>query len=96
MHLIRRPKHIITLPDRFTLHHTALRLNRHAIGACGIDSTVLDRAGPIEGVLGECASQSLLARDLLATDEAVDGDGDGAVDVGCVAVFRETHLGERF
>jgi hypothetical protein len=96
MHLVRRPKHIITLAVRLTSHHTTLRLNRHAIGTCGIGSTVLDRAGSVEGVLGEGASQGLLARDLLAADEAVYRNSNCAVNVGCVAVFRETHLGESF
>jgi len=62
-------------------HHTLSRLNGHAIRTRGIGSAVPDRAGPVESVLGESASQRLLARDLLAADEAVDCDGDGAVDI---------------
>ena len=86
MHLVRHPKahqHPI-LPSHTTLH---LRLNGHAIGARGIGSAVLDRAGPVEGVLGKRASQSLLARNLLAADEAVDSDGDSTVNIGGVAVL---------
>lgn len=38
-------------------------------------------------VLGKRPGQSLLAADFLATDEGVDGDGDGTVDILCGAVF---------
>ena len=87
MHLVRHP----------TKAHRALYplcLDRHAIRPRGIGSTVLDRAGPVESILGESARQRLLARNLLAADEAVDGDGDGAVDVVCAAVLGQSHLGE--
>src|SRR5687768_13626826 len=43
---------------------------------------------PSQGVLGKRSSQSLLAADLLTADEAVDGDGNGAVNVLGCAVFR--------
>jgi hypothetical protein len=69
-------------------------LNGHTIRSRGIGSAVPDGTGPVERVLGERARQSLLTRDFLTANEAVDGDSDGAVDVGCVTVFREAHLGE--
>lgn len=50
----------------------------------------------VEGVLGESSRKSLLAADFLATNEAVHGDCNGAVDVCSVAVLAEAHLGERF
>lgn len=40
-----------------------------------------------ERVLGKRPGKCLLAADLLAADKAVDGDGDGAVDVGACAVL---------
>lgn len=38
-------------------------------------------------ILGECTRERLLAADLLAADEGLDGDGDCAVDVLCGTVL---------
>jgi hypothetical protein len=69
-------------------------LDGNATRSRGIGPTVLDGSRPVEGVLGEGTSQCLLARDLLAADEAVDGNGDGAIDVVCAAVLGQSHFGE--
>lgn len=49
-----------------------------------------------ESVLGESSGEGLFAADLLAADETLDGDGDGAVNVLGGAVFREAHAAEGF
>jgi len=49
-------------------------------------SRVLDRTRPGECIFGEGSGERLLAADLLTTDEALDGDGDGAVDVSRTTV----------
>lgn len=49
-----------------------------------------------EGVLGKGSGEGLFAADLLAADETLDGDGDGAVDVLGGAVFGEAHSAEGF
>lgn len=38
-------------------------------------------------ILGKRPGQSFLAADFLATDEGINGDGDGTVDVLCGAIF---------
>ena len=48
-------------------------------------------AGTCQRVLGKHARERLLAADLLATDEALDSDGDGAINVLRRYVFGETH-----
>lgn len=52
----------------------------------------MDREG--RDILRKRPRESLLAADLLAADETVDCDCDGAVDVPSVAVFTQTHLRE--
>jgi hypothetical protein len=52
--------------------------------------------GPVERVLCERPCQSLLCTDLLRANERVDGYGNSAIDVKCRAIFRQTHLAERF
>jgi hypothetical protein len=52
----------------------------------------MDREG--RDILRKRPRESLLAADLLAADETVDCDCDGAVDVSCVAVLAQTHLRE--
>lgn len=56
---------------------------------------VLHRARASERVLRKRSSKCLLAADLLATNKALDCNGDGAVDIGGTAVIGQTHLGER-
>ena len=51
---------------------------------------------PRQRVLGKRAGQSLLAADLLAADEALDRDGDGAVNVLGAAVVGEAHAAKSF
>ena len=49
---------------------------------------------PGERVLGKSTGECLLTADLLAADKAVDGNGDGAVDVAAVAILAQSHLRE--
>lgn len=49
---------------------------------------------PCQCVLRECASQGLLAANLLAANEALDGDGDGTVDVVGRDVVCQSHAAE--
>lgn len=91
------------LPQRPFIHpFPAARLRRRSAGAPGrlararapadLRAGAGTRAG--EGVLGKGAGEGFLAADLLAADEALDGDGDGAVDVLRGAVLGETHAAE--
>lgn len=48
----------------------------------------------IERVLGKRPRERLLRADLLTTDETLDCDGDGTVDVGGGAVLAEAHFAE--
>lgn len=50
---------------------------------------------PRERILGEGPRKSLLAANLLAANETVNCDGDGAVDVTAAAVFGQAHLRKR-
>lgn len=49
-----------------------------------------------DNVLCKSPSEGLLAANLLAANETVDGDGDGTIDVLRGAVFGEAHLAKRF
>lgn len=45
-------------------------------------------------ILGKCARQRLLAANLLAANEGLDGDGDGTVNILGGTVLRQAHLAE--
>jgi hypothetical protein len=86
----------IRLHTIIDIKNSSLSLDRDSTRPRGIGPALLDSARPVEGVLGERTSQCLLARDLLAADEAVYGNGDGTIDVVCAAVLGQSHLGESF
>jgi hypothetical protein len=62
----------------------------------GLGALPFDGGRGGEDLLGECPGERLLAADLLAADEGLDGYGDGAVDVLGGAVLGQTHLAEGF
>lgn len=79
-----------------TIHHQAhLCTDADFLAPATSASAVPDCAWTAEGVFGESSSESPLAADLLAADEAVNGDRDGPIDVMSIAVLAEAHLRER-
>lgn len=103
---------LATLPSFITTHFTShiimptsqesiIKLNNLLTHHCGRPPLARRSApflapGACERVLGKGSGEGLLAADLLAADETLDGDGDGAVDVLGGAVFGEAHAAEGF
>lgn len=79
-----------------TFHHQAHLCTDADLLAPGTSTTTIpDRAWTAKRVFGKSSSESLLAADLLASNEAVNGHRNGAVDVMSIAVLAEAHLRER-
>ena len=57
-------------------------------------TAIPDRPRPRQGVLGKRPLQGLLTADLLAADERIHRNRDGAIDVSVAAVFGQAHFGK--
>lgn len=67
---------------------------RTTIASRSTSTSTTAPARPSKRVLGKSTRERLLASNLLTANEAIDSDGNGAIDVRRAAELAEAHLGK--
>jgi hypothetical protein len=75
---------------------TRPRITTTTIGIVVAIITKTHSTRPSKRILCKRPSERLFAADLLTTDKAVNGDGNGAIDIRAAAVFAQSHFGKGF